>query len=177
LYVTGGQYKGHKIITPDCARPTLSKTREGVFNILYSYFGDFSGLVFLDLFSGSGIMSLEALSRGFKTISIEKNSKAVRFIKENLKTVKENYEIVQTDAVKFLKETDIMPDVVYIDPPWEMEYEPIIKICIKKFKGSILIIESDKKKVQKLGEIYAKNLAPFKNKVYGRSILDFIKVE
>ena len=64
MNITGGIYKGRKIIAPDenITRPTLSKTRESVFNVLYSLI-DFEEKVFLDMFAGSGIMGLEALSR------------------------------------------------------------------------------------------------------------------
>ena len=76
MIITAGKYKGRKILTPDekITRPTLSKVRMGVFNTLYSIIGDFEGLSFLDVFGGSGIMGLEALSRGFSTVSVyEKN--------------------------------------------------------------------------------------------------------
>ena len=63
MYVTGGQYKGRKVLIPESAKPTLSKVRESTFNILGSYFIKNEGLIFLDLYSGSGIMSLEAISR------------------------------------------------------------------------------------------------------------------
>lgn len=175
MYVTGGQYKGHKIIIPDCAKPTLSKTRESLFNVLYSILNDFEGRIFLDLYSGSGIMSMEALSRGFETCSIDINPKAVRIIKANLKKAKENHEVILADALKFIEKTTIAPDVVYIDPPWETEYKSVIEKALLKFKGAIIVIESDKKRMQELSEIYAKTSAPFREKVYGRCKLDFIK--
>ena len=60
--MTGGQFKGRIIKTPSgyssIPRPTLSIARESVFNILTSYFEDFSSLSFLDMFAGSGIMAL-----------------------------------------------------------------------------------------------------------------------
>ena len=175
MHVTGGQYKGHKIIIPNCAKPTLSKTREGVFNVLYSILDTFNDKIFVDLFSGSGIMSLEALSRGFKTITIDKNPKAINSIKLNLKIAKTGFEIYKLDALDFVKKTDVKPDVVYIDPPWDMDYKIIIENCIKKFKDAIIIIEYDKKKAQDFAQIYAQNTMPFKEKVYGRCKLDFIK--
>lgn len=175
MHVTGGQYKGYKVIIPDCAKPTLSKIREGVFNILFSYINDFEDKIFLDLFSGSGIMSLEALSRGFKTISIDKNPKAIKLIKENLKIANKNYEIYLKDSNKFIEETSVKPDIVYIDPPWDINYKKTILNVIEKFKGSIVIIEYDKKRAQEFAQIYAQTVTPFKEKVYGRCKLDFIQ--
>ena len=72
MIITAGVYKGRKIIAPNenITRPTLSKVRMGVFNTLYSLIGDFEGKSFLELFGGSGIMGLEALSRGFKEVKV-----------------------------------------------------------------------------------------------------------
>ncbi len=175
MHVTGGQYKGVKVTIPSCAKPTLSKTRESVFNVLYSILGDFNNKIFLDLFSGSGIMSLEALSRGFKTVSVDKNSNAIKTIKENLKIAKEGFEIIKSDSVKFVEQTDIKPDVIYIDPPWEINYEEAILKVYEKFKDAIIVIEYDKKRMQEFSRIYGKISAPFREKVYGRCKLDFIK--
>lgn len=175
MHVTGGQYKGRKIIIPDSAKPTLSKTREGVFNVLFSYFGDFSNKLFLDLFAGSGVMSLEALSRGFKCVSVDIDKNAIRTIEKNLSAASIGYEIVCSDAFRFIQKTSVSPDVVYLDPPWDYDYEKILLPAFEKFKGAVLIVESDKKRAQELGKIYAKKLAPFKEKVYGRCKLDFIE--
>ena len=86
MNITAGKYKGRKIQAPDesITRPTLSKTRMGIFNTLYSISGDFTGKTFLDLFGGSGIMGLEALSRGFERVKVfELNPKAAKIIKNN----------------------------------------------------------------------------------------------
>ena len=72
MIITGGIYKGRKIDSPNekITRPTLSKVRQGVFNTLFSMIGNFESKTFLDLFGGSGIMSLEAISRGFYRVVI-----------------------------------------------------------------------------------------------------------
>ncbi len=175
MHVTGGQFKGHKIIIPDCAKPTLSKTRESVFNVLYSYFGDFKNLIFLDLFSGSGVMSLEALSRGFNTISLDIDKKAYNLIKNNLKIAKDGYKIYCSDCIKFIKTNKIKADVIYIDPPWNFDYKKIVDEVIKNVEYKMIVIEYDKKRAQEMHEIYAQTVAPFKEKVYGRCKIDFIK--
>lgn len=176
MYVTGGRYKGQKLIIPSCAKPTLSKTRESVFNVLNSYFIDTEKLIFLDLYAGSGIMSLEAVSRGYTPISVDNNKLAIKAIKENFKNVKEDYEIILSDACRYIETTKIKPDIVYIDPPWEDNYEKTMTKTFEKFKNALIIIEYDKKRAQQLSEIYRKTIAPFKEKVYGRCKLDFIKV-
>ena len=79
MNITAGMYKRTKITAPDenITRPTLSKVRMSVFNTLQAMI-DFEGSSFLDMYAGSGIMGLEALSRGFsKIVSIEKKKKFI----------------------------------------------------------------------------------------------------
>lgn len=121
MIITGGKYKGRKIIAPDekITRPTLSKVRQGVFNTLFSMIGDFEGKTFLDLFGGSGIMGLEALSRGFEEVVVfEKNPKVAQILKKNYSTLglKPNFKI--GDSLKLLEKTDRNFDVIYVDPPY-----------------------------------------------------------
>jgi len=89
MNITAGIYKGRKVKTPKgISRPTLSKIRESVFNTLFSMM-HFEGKCFLDVFAGSGIMGLEALSRGFESaLAIEKNPKAAKILKENYANIK-----------------------------------------------------------------------------------------
>ena len=93
----------------------------------------------------------------------------------NFKEIKGNYEIIFSDAIKYIEKTNIEPNVVYIDPPWDMNYEEIIIKTINKIKNAIIIIEYDKKRVKSLDEIYSKTITPFKEKVYGRCKLDIIE--
>ena len=83
MQITGGSFNGRKFIAPKSlsVRPTLSKTRQSVFNILNSLIGNFNDKSFLDMFSGSGIMGLEALSRGFSSvIAVENDFKTAKII-------------------------------------------------------------------------------------------------
>ena len=80
MNLTGGQFKGIKIDIPNNARPTLSKVRQSIFNMLNQF--EFENKSFLDMFSGSGLMSLEAISRGYNVLSIEINPKNVEIIKK-----------------------------------------------------------------------------------------------
>ena len=79
------------------------------------------------------------------------------------------------DALSYVEKTTIKPDVVYIDPPWDTDYKKIIEKCVEKFKSSVIIIEYDKKRAREFEQIYAQITMPFKEKVYGRCKLDFIK--
>ena len=85
MNITGGKYNRQKITAPDenITRPTLSKVRMSVFNTLGAII-DFEGKSFLDMYAGSGIIGLEALSRGFGSlVAVEKNKKDYNVIKSN----------------------------------------------------------------------------------------------
>ena len=102
MIITAGSYKGRKIIAPDekITRPTLSKVRMGVFNTLYSIIGEFEGKSFLDVFAGSGIMGLEALSRGFSLVKgYEKNPKILEIAKKNYSNLNLKPNIILGDSL------------------------------------------------------------------------------
>ena len=122
MNITAGKYKGQKITAPDenITRPTLSKVRMSVFNTLQCLV-DFEGSSFLDMYAGSGIMGLEALSRGFSTVvSIEKNKKVYSIAKSNFKKYeKENdLKLILGDSLKTCAKLNKKFNVIYIDPPY-----------------------------------------------------------
>lgn len=106
-------------------RPTVDKYKETLFNVLSNYIPD---CTFLDLFSGTGNIGIEALSRGAKeAILVENNKKAVKIIEENLKHthLTEGAKIMETDvfyALALLEKHDPF-DIVFMDPPYNKEYE------------------------------------------------------
>ena len=121
MIITGGKYKGRKIQAPDekITRPTLSKVRQGVFNTLFSLIGEFENKTFLDVFGGSGIMGIEALSRDFKEVLVfEKNPKVAQVLKKNYSTLGLHPELKIGDSLKLLEKLDRNFDVIYIDPPY-----------------------------------------------------------
>ena len=145
MNITGGKYKGQQITAPDenITRPTLSKIRMSVFNTLQSIMV-FDGASFLDLFSGSGIMGLEALSRGFSDIvMIEKNKKIHNVIKSNIKKYEKDNSIklILGDCIKICQKLDRTFDVIYIDPPY---FSGIYESCldaVSENSGGIVILE------------------------------------
>ncbi len=168
MNITSGIYKGRKIIAPDekITRPTLSKTRMGVFNTLYSIMGDFAGCTFLDVFGGSGIMGLEAISRGFSSVKvIELNKKSAEIIKKNYNSLGIVPDLTIGDSLKILKKTKEIFDVVYIDPPYQSGlYTDILSIA----NGKIIVLESSE-------AINALGYEVIKSKTYGGNIVTFIK--
>lgn len=144
MIITAGIYKGRKVIAPyeKLTRPTLSKAREGVFNVLFSLM-DFQGKSFLDVFAGSGIMGLEALSRGFENVlAFEKSPKVAQILKENYKNLKLEPNLTVGDSTKLLKKSDERAeekfDVIYLDPPY---LSGIYEECLKTIKEKSLLKE------------------------------------
>ena len=167
MIITAGIYKGRKITAPDesITRPTLSKVRMGVFNSLYSLIGEFEGKSFLDVFGGSGVMGLEALSRGFNDVKVfEKNLKAAEIIKKNYKLLGVKPDLQIGDSEKLIQKLDKKYDVVYIDPPYMSDlYERILS----KIEGNIIVVESDK-------PIDIKGFELLKSKNYGGKIITYL---
>lgn len=179
MQLTGGQYKGRKIISPKGVRPTLSIVRESVFNILFSCFGNFEQRDFLDLFLGSGIMTFEALSRGFNTLSYEIDSCVINCVIKNSNLLKFQPKIIKADSTKSAKMLDKKFDVIYADPPWSCSYLKIFEIAQSLLKEcGILIAECDKKKkpdvLIELGKVSTLEL--FREKNYGRCCLLFVRL-
>ena len=168
MIITAGIYKGRKIDSPDekITRPTLSKVRMGVFNTLYSIIGDFEGKTFLDVFGGSGIMGLEALSRGFSRVKVfEKNPKVAQILKKNYQTVGLKPDLTIGDSTKLILKTDEIFDVVYIDPPY---MSGIYEDILSKVKGNIIIVEHSE-------TIEFDGYEVLKQKNYGGKIVSFLR--
>lgn len=101
-------------------RPTMDRVKETLFN---KWMSDVSEARVLDLFSGTGSLGLEAISRGATHVTfVEKNGKSLQIIRENiamLKIDKSQYEISAKDVVSFLKNYSGEPfDLIMIDPPF-----------------------------------------------------------
>ena len=121
MNISGGKYKGQKVVAPDerITRPTLSKVRMGVFNTLFSLFGEFENLSFLDIYGGSGIMGLEALSRGFKRATVfEQNKKSANILKKNYENLGLKPDLVVGNALNLIPRLSTKYDVAYVDPPY-----------------------------------------------------------
>ena len=167
MIITAGIYKGRKIISPDehIARPTLSQVRMSVFNTLFSIMGSFENKTFLDLFGGSGIMGLEALSRGFENVRVfEKNIKAAEIIRKNYSQLGLKANILIGDSIKLLDKNVDFFDVVYVDPPYQSDiYEKILP----KLKADIIIVEHSEK-------LNFDGFDIIKSKTYGGKNLSFL---
>lgn len=129
LRIIGGLWRGRKLSFPDVdgLRPTGDRIRETLFNWLAP---DIQGARCIDLFSGSGALGLEALSRGAQSsLLLEKHAGAAQQLKSNLQLLKaENGRVEQVDSLQWLKQQPPPHefDIIFIDPPFALDlWEPI----------------------------------------------------
>ena len=178
MNITGGKYNGRKIQAPPekIVRPTLSKVRMSVFNTLYSLVGEFEGKSWLDMFGGSGIMGLEALSRGFeKVVIFEKNKMVSEIIKNNYSALGLPPELTVGDSLKLVKNMTEKFDVIYIDPPYMSEIYSKMGEDKEMFSNvikpeTVFIFEHNEEKNFPVFEI-------IKQKKYGDKFLTFCKIK
>ena len=169
IKVTAGKFRGSKILSPPkIARPTSSMMREALFNIISSQIEE---AYFLDLFAGSGIMGIEALSRGAeKAVFIEMDQKNANNIKKNLKNlnIEDKAQVICSDVVKILNRISLAFDIVFADPPYSKSFSLISQTFISLDKANILknnaiiFVETDFK--FRIDEIAVENFYLIKSK-------------
>lgn len=161
LKISSGHFKGRKIFLKDSnkdLRPTPAIHRQALFNRLGN---DLTGLKMLDLFCGSGIIGLEALSRNAEKVCFvdndRKNIKALQNSIIKLAIPSEKYVINNSDYDVFMKNESNQYDIIYLDPPFRLINSSIdiylkilntLKESLLSEKG-LVIIESPKKSINK----------------------------
>jgi 16S rRNA (guanine966-N2)-methyltransferase len=147
MRIIAGSAKGRVLAQPaGVTRPTSDRTREGIFSSLESEIGTCEGIAFLDLFGGTGAVGLEALSRGaIEVVVVEKDEKAAAVCRANYELVSKStsgkFSVIRKSVDSFLElESSKAPlrDVVYIDPPYEMTNDAIVKLLEKIILCGIL---------------------------------------
>lgn len=171
MIITAGLYKGRKVksVPTNDVRPTSSKVRESIFNIIQSSIAD---SVMLDLFAGSGIMGIEAASRGTKrVIFVEKSSRVVKNLRENLSNFDFNYEIIYSDAFQSLSRFNEKSfDIIFLDPPYNSNMLELVLTKIKNkslLKPNGLVILEHPSTLEISIEDYSEYFQPVKEKKYG----------
>ena len=130
MRIITGQYKGRHFDIPRSfkARPTTDFAKENIFNVLNSYI-DFEDATALDLFSGTGSISLELASRGCaNVISVEMDRDHHRFIQEcfrklqgnNVQSSMFNVQCIRGDVFRFIKSCKMQFDFIFADPPYTL---------------------------------------------------------
>lgn len=195
MRIISGKFKGKKLdfVSNKNTRPTGDMVREAFFTKVQ--FG-IPNSIFLDLFSGSGSLGLEALSREAKEVYfIEKDRKNIEIIKKNLKNLYgEDFQkaineqdqkvfLIHSNFITFLKSIKLdnnkFFDFVYIDPPYKSNYYNTALKMLKEqnliTNESLVICEHDAK------ESFIKNTLPdyefVSQKKYGSKMLSYLKLK
>lgn len=176
MRIVGGTYKSRVLLEfkGNEVRPTADKVRESLFNILQNRI---YGSDFLDLFSGTGAMGIEAVSRGAKSVTFnDKSRDSIALIKKNLEKlgISDGIKVVNFDAVTYLLGASDKFDIIYIDPPYKSEFgEKALNVASVALKENGVIVYENEKPF--LGEV--KGLVKTDERKYGRVYLTFFKGE
>lgn len=149
IRIIAGEYRHREVIRPatDKTRPTQDRIREALFSALgYAV----NGRVALDLFAGSGALGFEALSRGAEKVVLVDKAKdcivAMNKTKDSFKCG-EAVEIIQSDAINFIKTTNTKFSLVFLDPPYKnRSNSEIIKLLLTNSlltDNAIIVREQD----------------------------------
>jgi len=159
MRIISGSFRGTKLFTLEGlnTRPTLDRVKEALFSKINF---DLEDSIILDLFSGSGALALESLSRGAKqAVLCDFSRDAIKIIKQNIEKTRTNEKtfLLNCDYKKALekfKEEKIKFDIVFLDPPYETDFAEIAtKIIIEQDllqNNWFIVLETDnKEKVMK----------------------------
>ena len=125
MRIISGKARGTKLETLDGeeTRPTLDRVKEALFNIIQGYIYDSE---VLDLFSGSGALAIESISRGAKcAVSCDNSRRALKIINKNVEKThfEKQIEVVNKDYKKCLEEIkDRQFDLIFLDPPYKTDF-------------------------------------------------------
>jgi 16S rRNA (guanine966-N2)-methyltransferase len=175
MRITGGTYKGRKITCPPgVIRPAMDRMRESLFAIL----GDLTSCSFLDLFSGSGVVGIEAASRGASpVVFVEKDFRKKQILFKNISIIESEVEIHILPVQRFIKKTKKNFDVIFLDPPFTLQGKFDLITLINEngllTEESRLIMHAPKEET--LPKI-AGNLSLYDERFYGRSKLYFFRI-
>ena len=181
MRIISGKARGTKLYTLEgiTTRPTLDRVKESIFNIIQS---DIEDSIVLDLFSGSGAIGLEFLSRGAKRAVLCDNSKdAIKIIKQNVQKThfEEIAEIYNMEFTKLVERLQYQKfNIIYIDPPYATDF---IKISIEKIieyklvnENTKIIVETDDE-TRILNQIEKMDVEITDKRKYGRATIIFLK--
>jgi len=176
LRIVAGKYRGRTLLEfgGEDIRPTADRVRESLFNIIQN---KTPNSVFLDLYSGTGAIGIEALSRYAKSVTFNDISKSsLALLKKNLEKLKvdDEFEISSCDAVRFLSQTDKKYDIIFIDPPYKSDKKKdALPFCANKLSDDGIVVFEDE--CEWTGSV--EGLVVYDKRKYGRVHLTFFKKE
>ena len=182
MRIISGKARGTKLYTLDgtATRPTLDRVKESLFNIIQN---DIEDSTVLDLFSGSGAIGLEFLSRGAKRAVLCDSSKdAIKIIKQNVQKThfEEKVEVYNMEFTKLVERLQNQKfDIIYIDPPYVTKYilksiEKIIAQGNLKKEGIMILETDDEQRIFR--EIESEEVRIVDKRKYGRATIIFLKL-
>lgn len=121
MRVVAGKYRGKNLASPkdDRVRPTTTRIKETLFNVLQGYSQD---AVVLDLFAGSGALGIECISRGAKeVVFVDNNKDSIELVRKNLQGIDGNFKVVNSDFSGVLRNAYVTGkkfDMIFVDPPY-----------------------------------------------------------
>ena len=178
IRITSGEFRGRNLLTPIGlkTRPTRARLRQALFNSIQ---GPVVDAQVLDLFSGSGALGFEALSRGAEyVVFIENDRRVVEIIQKNAQSlgVESKCKFINQDIQTWIKETPVRKfDIILADPPYDGDWVKFMteKVDWNKLltESGLLLLEWDPKK-SKLKELSTHPfLVKIREKNYGDSVL------
>lgn len=176
MRVVAGIRRGKKLagFDGDSIRPTSDRVKENIFNIICAYI---PGATVLDLFSGSGALAVEALSRGAKHATLVDSAAAsIEVMRKNTADTDfvDYCDIIRSDALEFLRQNRQQFDVIFLDPPYNTGLLAAALELIAKhdtlFDDGIVVVERDD--VQDLA--LPDGLTIQKDRRYGRTVVTVV---
>ena len=174
MRITGGTLRGRQVKVPGgLIRPAMDRMRESVFGII----GELSGISFLDIFSGSGIIALEAASRGAAYIeAVEMDPLKRETILSNVKISPVRIACRFMPAELYVKRAKRPFDIIFCDPPFPYKYKWEL---VKSIAASPLMKEGSRLLLHRPREDFIGepegNLLLEDSREYGRSVVNFFR--
>ena len=172
MKIISGIYGGRPLKTLEgkTTRPTSDKVRGAIFNMIGPYF---EGGRVLDLYAGSGGLSIEAVSRGMSSaVLVERDRKAQAIVAENIQMTKDvgKFQLLKMDAERALEQVSGEFDLVFLDPPYAKEQivADIEKMAERALFSEYVMVVCETDKAVELPEEIA-CLGIWKEKIYGIS--------
>lgn len=178
MRIISGKFKGRRFNPPlkKCnTRPTMDMAKEALFNIIYNSF-EFEDSKVLDLFGGTGSISLEFISRGCNDVTYIDNfylcNNFIKSVKDTLK-LSDELRIIKNDTLKFLSTTNDKFDIIFADPPYNYNFSKrIIDTIFEREllnENGLLIYEHDKRLDFSIFKNYSET------KIYGTNRFSFFE--
>jgi 16S rRNA (guanine(966)-N(2))-methyltransferase RsmD len=148
MRIIAGSLRGRRLNHPTTltVRPTTDMARESLFHILNNYV-DYEDCTVLDLFAGTGAVSLEFISRGVKEVtSIDINAQCTEFIKDTARQFGvNNIHVVRSDVFDLIKRAYKQFDIIFADPPYDLpRFAEVPKLVLESslvHDGTLFIME------------------------------------